>query len=336
MLAISRYVQCLALCIGVLANAQRGESFALPRRATGYLVNTNPNRTPSCGVEILKSSAVSSEEQESSFRGGGGVQKKDAFWNAKLLRVLFAEAAGTFIIVQLGTGAVMSAIFDDALVGLMQIAAVWVIAVTLAIATTGPISGAHLNPAVSIAMSLLRPSSSFGFGKVLLYIASQLIGAISGSLINLLLYKEKILQFEAKNSIVRGTTASIASAKAFGEYFAEPISASLAFLVELFGTAMLSFAIFALTNPKNDTQKNGVYIPPLIGLTVGGLICVLAPLTQAGFNPARDFGPRIVAFFAGWKMIAFQGWWVYVFAPIIGALLGGFVADKVLYGGDDN
>ena len=51
-------------------------------------------------------------------------------------------------------------------------------------------------------------------------------------------------------------------------------------------------------------------------------------------NPARDFGPRIVAYFAGWKMIAFKGWWVYVFAPVIGAMLGGFVAEKVLFGDD--
>jgi glycerol uptake facilitator protein len=49
-------------------------------------------------------------------------------------------------------------------------------------------------------------------------------------------------------------------------------------------------------------------------------------------NPARDFGPRIVAYFAGWDLVAFQGWWVYMFAPIIGATLGGAFADKVLYG----
>jgi len=48
-------------------------------------------------------------------------------------------------------------------------------------------------------------------------------------------------------------------------------------------------------------------------------------------NPARDFGPRIVAYFAGWKRIAFQGWWVYVVAPVFGAITGGIVADK-LYG----
>jgi glycerol uptake facilitator-like aquaporin len=72
-------------------------------------------------------------------------------------------------------------------------------------------------------------------------------------------------------------------------------------------------------------------VPGLIGLTVGSLIAVLAPLTQAGFNPARDFGPRIVAFLAGWKTVAFQSCWVYILGPIVGAVAGAAIADKVLY-----
>lgn len=101
---------------------------------------------------------------------------------------------------------------------------------------------------------------------------------------------------------------------------------------EALGTAILAFVIFALTNPKNDTVKNKVFIPPLIGATVGALIAVIAPLTQAGFNPARDFGPRIVAWLAGWKAVALQGWWVYAAPPFIGAPIGAFIADKLLYG----
>ena len=56
----------------------------------------------------------------------------------------------------------------------------------------------------------------------------------------------------------------------------------VAFLAEAFGTAILAFVVFSLTNPNSDAQKNNVYIPPLIGMTVGGLISVIAPLTQAG------------------------------------------------------
>ena len=102
------------------------------------------------------------------------------------------------------------------------------------------------------------------------------------------------------------------------------------------GTAILAFVIFALTNKKNETTKESpMLVPPLIGATVGGLISVIAPLTQAGFNPARDFGPRIIALFAGWgKAVAMKGWWVYVLGPIIGAPIGGFIADKLLYPSD--
>jgi len=108
------------------------------------------------------------------------------------------------------------------------------------------------------------------------------------------------------------------------------VTPTVAFLAEVVGTAILGFVIFALTNAKNTVMKSG-FVPPIIGLTVGSLISVMAPLTQAGFNPARDFGPRIVAYLAGWKTVAFQGWWVYVVAPIVGAATGAFVADKVLY-----
>lgn len=112
----------------------------------------------------------------------------------------------------------------------------------------------------------------------------------------------------------------------YSRLFRAPVSTWVAFIAEVFGTGILAFVIFALTHPKNDTMKEG-FIPPLIGLTVGSLIAIIAPITQAGFDPARDFGPRIVAFLAGWKVVAFKGWWVYVLAPILGA-----IADKILYG----
>jgi len=106
-----------------------------------------------------------------------------------------------------------------------------------------------------------------------------------------------------------------------------------AFIAEAFGTAVLAFAIFALTHRCNGNEQKKVLVPPLIGACVGALIVLIAPLTQAGFNPARDFGPRIVAYLAGWGNIAFKGWWVYVLAPIVGAPIGAFIADKVLHSG---
>jgi len=150
---------------------------------------------------------------------------------------------------------------------------------------------------------------------------------------NFIVYSSSIAAFEAKTGIVRGAASGIASAKAFGEYFAYPVTTVTAFLAESVGTAILAFVIFALTHPENDAVKSG-FIPPLIGLTVGGLISIFAPLTQAGFNPARDFGPRIVAWFAGWKTVAFSNSWLYILAPIVGAVIGAALADRVLYSRD--
>lgn len=143
----------------------------------------------------------------------GGVKKS-------LAREMMAECIGTFLIVQLGTGSVMSAIFTESLVGLFQIAAVWMIAVTIAISATASISGAHLNPAISLAFALIRPSKSFDWKKVLPYSLSQLLGAIVASGVNLALYASTIESFEKANQIVRASTATGSlSAMAFGEYF---------------------------------------------------------------------------------------------------------------------
>jgi len=291
--------------------------------------------------EVSRSSnahPVSSSSDRFTRLSGGAKAKSDAINGEAekkpptLIKEMIAEFIGTFLIVQIGCGTVCSAIFKSAQTGLWQIAAVWSIAVTLAISTTAAISGAHLNPAITVALALLR---GFAWGKVLPFFVAQLGGAVAAAGVNMVLFHEAITSFEATNNIVRGTAESIQSASAFGEYWSVA-SWPAAFTAEAYGTAVLAFVIFALTNPKNETTARYPFlVPPLIGATVGALISVIAPLTQAGFNPARDFGPRIVALLCGWKSIAMQGWWVYVVAPVIGAVLGGFVAEKVLYSSDD-
>ena len=77
-------------------------------------------------------------------------------------------------------------------------------------------------------------------------------------------------------------------------------------------------------------------IPGLIGFTVAMLLSLYAPLTQAGWNPARDFGPRIVAYFAGWGTVAIPGprggFWIYIIGPYIGGIIAGWFSEKILYG----
>jgi len=313
--------------------------------------NNNCNNTKSNGngdkSSLARRSSVKSSAPEGAFavhhRGRPKMFRADSvrtfqrkLMTKKFLRQLLAEFIGTGMIVAFGTGSVMSAVYTDALQGLFQIAAVWIIAVTLAIATTGPISGAHLNPSISIAFAMLRPSPDFNWEHVVPYIIAQTLGAVFFSWTNLIMYNSSITVFESRMDIIRGQQSSLASAKTFGEYYHDPVGTDAAFYAEAFGTAILAFVIFSLTHPKNDCQQNNVYIPPLIGCCVGGLISIIAPLTQAGFNPARDFGPRIVAYFAGWgRQVSFQGWWVYVVGPIIGAPIGAAVADILLYGKED-
>jgi glycerol uptake facilitator protein len=241
-----------------------------------------------------------------------------------------AEAFGTYLIVQLGTGAVMASIYTQSLTSLAQIASVWAVAVTVAIYGTASTSGAHLNPAITMALALYR---HFSWRKVIPYSLAQLVGAGLGSAVNYMLYAQHIRAYEAAHGLVRST--AMASARAFGEYFTG-VSAVTALLAEAARTFVLAFVIFALTHPSAQQRRrtsslpSPQLVPVAIGITVGLIICVVAPVTQAGLNPARDLGPRLVAYLCGWRKVAFTGAWVYVLGPILGATAGGFVVDRVL------
>ncbi len=251
-----------------------------------------------------------------------------------LLNACLAEALGTFILVLFGIGSVAAAVFTGAQVGLWQVAAVWGFGVTLAIYVTGAVSGAHLNPAISLAFAIFR-SRQFPVNRLFAYWGAQLLGAVIAGVAVLILFNPFIDKFEADNDIVRGEIGSQKSAMAFGEYFPNPgmfdgvtiyVSPLYAFAVEAFGTAILALVIFALTERRNAGIPTNGMVPFFIGFTVAALISLFAPITQAGWNPARDFGPRIVSWFAGWGDIAIPGpeagFWVYILGPLVGAPIG--------------
>lgn len=262
-----------------------------------------------------------------------------------LLRSCLAETAGTFLMVFLGIGVVAAAVLTGAQVALWQVAAVWGIGVTLAIYATAAASGAHLNPAITLAFALLR-TSEFPWRLVLPYWAAQVMGAMAAGLAVFVLFHPFILQFEAAHTLVRGTPGSEQAAMVFGEYFPNPamygprtetdflLSPWLAAAVEATGTAVLAFVVFALVDRRNHSLRDKHLAPMFIGATVAVLISLFAPITQAGWNPARDFGPRVVAYFAGWGSIAIPGpdggFWVYIVGPILGAPLGGKLYDLLV------
>ena len=259
-----------------------------------------------------------------------------------IVKACAAETLGTFLLVLFGTGSVAAAIFTGAQTGLWQVAAVWGFGVALAIYVTAAVSGAHLNPAVSLAFAVFR-RSDFPTSRLLPYWCAQLLGASLAGLAVLSAFGSAITNFESTNGITRGEPNSVRSAMAFGEYFPNPalfsdsaldIAPWHAFAVEAFGTAILVLVIFALIDRRNAALPNKGLAPFLIGFTVAALISLFAPITQAGWNPARDFGPRIVAYFAGWNDIAIPGpeggFWIYIVGPLVGGLIGAAIFEIVI------
>jgi len=246
----------------------------------------------------------------------------------KSLLEFIGEFIGTFIIVFFGCGSVMSATLFESFDGLFQIAFVWIIGVTLAIYSSRRYSDAHLNPAVSIAMLV---AGKMKLKQLPHYLFGQFIGAFASATVLYIIYGEFITDYELTNHIVRGEANSVITASMFGEFFPNPgfsdvinsASENQAFGAEFFGTFILVYMIFWLIHAKNESQ----YTPLLIGMTVGGLICLLAPISQGGFNPARDFGPRLFSYFAGWGEAAFPApSYSFLTVYIVGPICGGVVA----------
>jgi len=243
-------------------------------------------------------------------------------------RELLSEAIGTGLIVLLGTGCVSAAKFTGSHSGLWQLAASWGASVSAAIYLTGGVSGAHLNPAVTGFKVLLE---GFPLRKAMGYIAAQLFGAIGGSLAVLGSFAPAIARFEAENGIIRGTAASFASAPGCMTFAAgyTPLAAAMS---EALQTAILIACALSFGHKKSAVPEAAQ--PAMVGVTLAALISCFGPLTCTGLNPARDLGPRIVAFFGGWGATAFQHCWAYVVGPIVGALVGAGV-HSALYGGHD-
>jgi glycerol uptake facilitator protein len=268
-----------------------------------------------------------------------------------------AEVLGTFILVFFGCGAVHAAVLMNAHEGLWQVAIVWGVAIMIAVYVVGGISGAHINPAITLALATW---GRFSPSLVLPYIASQLVGAALAAATLFVLYQPFLEARERDRNVQRGVRGSEITAMCYGEYFPNPAGVSMkaelhdgdavrreleklehqfgvwpAVLAEFLGTLILALVVFALTDEHNAAAPLSRLAPVFIGLTVAILISVIAPLTQACFNPARDFGPRFVAYFAGWGEVAFPGLRpgvirVYLLAPLLGAVAGGGLYTRFL------
>ncbi|MEA2642440.1 MAG: glycerol uptake facilitator protein [Chloroflexota bacterium] len=263
----------------------------------------------------------------------------------KVGAALLGEALGTLVLVLVGTGAVATAVLTGALHELWQVATVWAAGVTLAIYLAAPLSGAHLNPAVTLALAVWRPRA-FPRRRLPAYWLAQLVGAALAGALVLLTFGPLLARFETREGLVRGGPGSERAAMIFGEYFPNPailgtgpeaeqlVSPLGAFGIEALGTGLLVLVVFSLTDHRRPTRLPAALIPPIIGLTVAALIAVFAPLTQASWNPARDLGPRLVAFWAGYGAIAIPGpragFWVYLLGPLAGGLIAGGFYERAI------
>jgi len=258
-------------------------------------------------------------------------------------RRCLAELIGTFTLVFFGCGAVHAAVLTGAQAGLWQVAVVWAVAIMLAVYVVGGISGAHINPAVTLALAVWKRARWRDVGP---YVVSQTAGAFLAAAVLFSLFSGFLTQHPSPS---RGRPGSELTAMCYGEFFPNPgldstreyyrngdyealsalVSEPMAFAAEMLGTLFLGLAVFALADPRNHGGPAARFAPVFIGLTVGILISVIAPLTQACFNPARDFGPRLFAYLAGWENIALPGptstgfLTVYIAAPALGAVVGG-------------
>lgn len=255
------------------------------------------------------------------------------------MKDFIGESLGTFILTLFGCGSVAVAVLFGEYGSIFQIAIVWGLAVALAIYITRHLCPAHLNPAVSISMVLGKRMPA---RKLPSYLFAQFLGAFLAGGVLLLLFNPSIGAYELAHGIIRGTEASVDTARMFGEFYPNPgdaiystVSLPLAITGEAVGTFMLVLFIFCLTEDCNVGRPDNNIAPLFIGLTVSICITLIAPLTQAGFNPARDFGPRMVAWLAGWGSAAFPDkvggfFWVYILGPIIGGALATYFFTLVL------
>lgn len=241
---------------------------------------------------------------------------------------LLGEFIGCFMLILIGAGSVASMLVNGAQYTMWDICMVWGVAITMALYMTASLSGAHLNPAVTLAMAVYR---GFPWGKVAPYAIAQMAGTFCAAGVVYALYRQGFLQYEAAHGIVRGSEESQQLASVFSTYPAPYLSFLQAGLVELVITAFLVAVIFCLVDERNP------FAPPkaLFPIAVGGLVAVIGgafgSLTGFAMNPARDFGPKLFTALVGWGPVALPGWsgyfWVPLLAPLLGGIIGGGLYD---------
>jgi glycerol uptake facilitator protein len=230
---------------------------------------------------------------------------------------MLAEFAGTLILILFGCG-VVAQVVAGGIGNHDSIAWAWGLGVTLGIYVAGRMTGAHLNPAVTIALAAFR---GFSWKKVAPYCAAQTLGAFVGALLVRWNYSEVIDTFDPGHTIKSQEIFSTLPGNG-----ALPVHMMGGFRDQIIGTAILMLLILAVTDLRNTSPAANI-APLIVGLVVVAI--GMAWGTNAGYaiNPARDFGPRLASWLTGYGTAWKDQWgdlyfWVPIVAPVIGALIG--------------
>ena len=244
-------------------------------------------------------------------------------------REVAAEFLGTFVLIVFGVGVVAQFVLGGGANGqYLSVNLGWGLAVTMGIYVSAGISGAHLNPAVTLALALRR---GFSWAKVGPYIAAQFAGAFLASVLVFITYREALDRFDGG---VRQIGGALGTAGIWATYPQPFLSAFPGGMVDqIVGTALLVGVIFALSDARNFAPPERL-TPVLVGLLVVLIGATFGYNAGYAINPARDLAPRLFTAMAGWGSGVFTAgngwWWVPVVGPCIGGVLGGYVYDLVI------
>jgi glycerol uptake facilitator len=271
-------------------------------------------------------------------------------WRKGLFGELWAEFFGCFILISFGDGVVAML---WALIGSGRTAAGntavpfnsagdwllitwgWALAVCFAVYVSGGISGAHINPAITLGAAIRK---QLPWNKVPSYWIAQLVGCFVGAALVFLVYNQAINHYDAVNHIVKGQPASVATYSTFATFPAPYFGSVWGPLCDqIVGTFFLALFVWAVTDEFNQPVGSNM-TPWIVGMIVMAVGISFGANAGYAINPARDFGPRLFAWVAGWGKVAMPGdylhisnyFWVPIVGPLIGAGLASWLYDATI------
>ena len=240
-----------------------------------------------------------------------------------------AEFLGTFVLIVFGVGVVAQVVLSRDTAGTyLSINLAWGLAVTMACYVAGGVSGAHLNPAVTLALAVHR---GFPWGKVPGYVGAQVAGAFVASAVVYITYADALNAFDGGVRQVTGAQGTAGIWATYPQAFIAPFPAG--FIDQFVGTALLMLVVLAISDARNAPPAAGMG-PLIVGLLVTVIGMSFGYNAGYAINPARDFGPRLFTALAGWGAEVFRAgngwWWVPLLAPPLGAVAAGWIYDGLI------